>query len=52
MAKKKEQQRKYREELDRQKEKKEALRIAGKMTSVERQLNKDDLLAYKYFDGN
>jgi hypothetical protein len=28
------------------------MRVAGKMSSVERQLNKDDLLAYKHFDGN
>jgi hypothetical protein len=26
--------------------------VAGKMTSVERAFNKDDLLAYKAFDGN
>ena len=28
------------------------MKVAGKMTSVERAFNKDDLLAYKAFDGN
>lgn len=39
-------------ELDRQQELNEKLKITGKMTVAEKQLNKDDLLAYKYYDGN
>jgi hypothetical protein len=51
-ARKREAQRKYREALDLQKQNRESMRVAGKMSRVERQLNKDDLLAYKFYDGN
>ncbi len=51
MAKKKEMQRKYKEELDKHLQTRENQRVKGKMTGVEKQLNKDDLLAYKHYDG-
>lgn len=45
-------QKKYREALDQQKSNKESMKVLGKMSHVEKLLNKDDLLAYKNFDGN
>jgi len=49
-AKKREQQRRYKEELDRHLAHRENMRVKGKMTGVEKAFNKDDLLAYKHFD--
>ena len=52
MAKKLEQQRKYKEDLDRQKEARMGLKWAGKMTQAERALNRQDLDAFKNYDGH
>ena len=51
MAKKRDMQRRYKEELDRQQMIKDGMKPNGKMSNAEKLINKDDLLAYKYYDG-
>ena len=42
----------YKKELDVQIQNRQALKAYGNMTSVEKEMNKDELVAYKKFDNN
>ena len=42
----------YKEELDKQITHKKVIRGYGNMTNVEKEMNKDDLLAWKKYDNN
>ena len=42
----------YKQELDQQIQGKKVLRAYGNMTNVEKEMNKDDLLAWKKYDNN
>lgn len=52
VLRKKEQQRKYKEMLDQHQQLRLQMKMHGNMTNVEKQLNKDDLLAWKNYDNN
>ena len=42
----------YKQDLDAQIRSREALKAYGNMTNVEKEMNKDDLLAWKRYDNN
>lgn len=50
ILKKKQQQLSYKEMLDQQNQLRNKMRMHGNMTGVEKQLNKDDLTAWKNYD--
>lgn len=50
--KRRDQQLKYREMLDQQTSLRKQMRMHGNMTGVEKQMNKDDLIAWKNYDNN
>eukprot|EP00347_Sterkiella_histriomuscorum_P002848 403366567 len=52
MMKRKQQQLAYKDMLDQQTQLRQQMRMHGNMTGVEKQLNKDDLIAWKNYDNN
>eukprot|EP00347_Sterkiella_histriomuscorum_P016860 403351572 len=52
IQKRKQQQMDYRDMLDQQNKLKQKMKLHGNMTGVEKQMNKDDLIAWKNYDNN
>lgn len=52
LMKKREAQRVYKEMLDHQNANRAAMKMYGNMTNVEKQINKEDLIAWKIYDNN